>query len=256
MAIAVFGDIHGNLEALEAILTDIKRKRRKYKIEQIFFLGDAITFGPNSNECIKLLEKNKVKCIVGNHEQRMVQYGKNISAMAYAGTKHLEYVFNSLDDDSISFIKTMSSEITIDYKGKNILFTHFGHDNDGAVKPEFKVFSESKLDKILGRTNFDVVFFGHVHIRKIIINESGKSYCCLGSSGCVKGDQTFYTYFDVNTHMAQNYDIYRIDVAFNRKRFEEKMINEPIPDKIQFAKSCFGMNLASEAPQSTTAKTE
>ena len=63
MAIAIFADIHGNLEALEAILKDIHKRRR---IKQIYFLGDAITFGPNSSECLKLLEKHKVKCIVGN----------------------------------------------------------------------------------------------------------------------------------------------------------------------------------------------
>ena len=46
MAIAVFGDIHGNLEALEAILKDIKKNR---KIKETYFLGDAIVFGPDNS---------------------------------------------------------------------------------------------------------------------------------------------------------------------------------------------------------------
>lgn len=253
MALAVFGDIHGNLEALEAVLKDIKKKRLKYRIDGIYFLGDAITFGPNSSECLKLLEKYKVNCVVGNHEQRVVRYDKSVSVMTYAGIKHMEYIFNQLDNDNLRFIKSMPTEIKIHYKGKNIFFTHYGHDLKGVVKDDYKEFSESSLDKLFGSTDCHVVFFGHVHSRKIIINEAGKSYCCLGSSGCVTGDKTFWTYFDVNKSMSGNLDIYRIDVKFNRKKFEEKMRAEPIPEKINFGKYCFGMNLESE-PELPNAK--
>ena len=244
MAIAIFGDIHGNLEALEAVLKDIRRKRRK--IKQVYFLGDAITFGPNSSECLKILEKYKVNCVVGNHEQRVVRYDKSVSTMTYAGIKHMEYVFHSLDNDDLRFIKTMPTEIKINYKGFNILFTHYSHDKDGVVRDDYDEFKESKLEKLFGSKNCDIVFFGHIHQRKIIINEAGKSYVCLGSSGCVKRDNTFYTYFEVNEHMDRNFDIYRINVKFDRKKFEEKMINDPIPEKIQFAKHCFGMDLTEE----------
>jgi len=243
MAIAIFADIHGNLEALEAILKDIGKNR---KIKQVYFLGDAITFGPNSSECLKLLEKHKVNCIVGNHEQRVVRYDKSVATMTYAGIKHMEYVFHALDNDDIRFIKSMPNDIKINYKGFNLLFTHYSHDKDGVVRDDYDEFKESTLERLFGYANSDVVFFAHIHQRKIIINENYKSFVCLGSSGCVKDDHTFYTYFEVNDHMDRNFDIYRINVKFNRKKFEEKMIKEPIPEKIQFAKHCFGMELAEE----------
>lgn len=41
--LAIFSDIHGNLQALEAILKDIKEK----EIEDIYCLGDVISIGPN-----------------------------------------------------------------------------------------------------------------------------------------------------------------------------------------------------------------
>ena len=173
--------------------------------------------------------------------------------MTYAGIKHMEYVFHALDNDDLRFIKTMPTEIKINYKGFNILFTHYSHDKDGVVRDDYDEFRESKLEKLFGYTNSDVVFFGHIHHRRIIIDEAGKSYVCLGSSGCVNGDQTFYTYFDVNEGMEKNFDIYRVNVKFNRKRFEEKMIQDPIPEKIKFAKFCFGMELAEE-PQLPNAR--
>ncbi|MCL2586811.1 MAG: metallophosphoesterase [Firmicutes bacterium] len=242
MAIAIFGDIHGNLEALEAIIKSIKKNR---KIKQVYFLGDAITFGPDSSACLKLLAKNPwIKCVVGNHEQRVVRYDKSVSTMTYAGIKHMEYIYHSLDNDDLRFIKTMPNEIKINFKGVNIIFVHYSLDEHGVVRDDYEEFSESQLEKLFGEKVFDIIFFGHIHRRKIIIDETGKSYVCNGASGCVKGDETFYTYFDVNDKMREkNYDIYRVNVKFNRRRFEEKMRILPIPEKVNFAKHCFGMDL-------------
>ena len=64
MKIAVFSDIHGNYQALESILKDIKGK----KIDKTIFLGDAVSLGPDSNKCLDLLFKEKVTFIFGNNE--------------------------------------------------------------------------------------------------------------------------------------------------------------------------------------------
>lgn len=62
--IALISDIHGNLEALESILEDIKTKN----IDEIICLGDTIDIGPNSKECIDLLIENNVKSVLGDCE--------------------------------------------------------------------------------------------------------------------------------------------------------------------------------------------
>ena len=244
MGIAVFGDIHGNLEALEAILKDIKKRRRK--ISAAYFLGDAITFGPDSSECLKLLQKYNVNCVVGNHEQRVVRYDKSVGEMSYAGIKHMEYIYHQLDNDDLRFIKSLPRDIKIDFKNHKLYFIHYSHDFNGVVKDDFEVFSEAVLDTLFEGTDVDVVFFGHVHQRKLLINGSGRSYFCLGSSGCVKGNKTFYTYFDIGSTAADNYDIYRIDVKFNRARFVKKMLRAPIPEKIRFAKKFFDIDVPDE----------
>jgi predicted phosphodiesterase len=61
---ALISDIHGNLEALQAVLDDI----RQQGIREIFCLGDIIGYGPNPLECIDLV----MKCdftLLGNHDQ-------------------------------------------------------------------------------------------------------------------------------------------------------------------------------------------
>jgi len=53
MCYAVLSDVHANLEALEAVLRDADKRN----IEDILFLGDAVGYGPDPNECLELLER-------------------------------------------------------------------------------------------------------------------------------------------------------------------------------------------------------
>lgn len=64
MHYAVLSDVHSNHEALEAVLNDIDKKQ----IEDILFLGDAIGYGPDPNECIELLIKRCKILLAGNHD--------------------------------------------------------------------------------------------------------------------------------------------------------------------------------------------
>jgi predicted phosphodiesterase len=65
---ALISDIHGNLEALEAVLTDIAGHR----INEIFCLGDLVGYGPNPCECIDLVMANCRVTLLGNHDQAVV----------------------------------------------------------------------------------------------------------------------------------------------------------------------------------------
>lgn len=64
MKLALISDIHGNLEALNAVLKEIKKR----KIKNTYCLGDIIDYGANSNECVEVIRKNKIPAIMGNHD--------------------------------------------------------------------------------------------------------------------------------------------------------------------------------------------
>ncbi|MEW6068917.1 MAG: metallophosphoesterase family protein [Nitrospirota bacterium] len=64
MYYAVISDVHSNLDALEAVFNDIKKR----KIEKIFFIGDAVGYGPDPNECIDILVKRCKILLAGNHD--------------------------------------------------------------------------------------------------------------------------------------------------------------------------------------------
>jgi diadenosine tetraphosphatase ApaH/serine/threonine PP2A family protein phosphatase len=61
---AIVSDIHGNLEALEAVLADIGRR----KVDALYCLGDFVGYGASPNECIDRLRPLIEGAVAGNHD--------------------------------------------------------------------------------------------------------------------------------------------------------------------------------------------
>ena len=60
-------DIHSNLEALDAVLEDI----RQQGISEVYCLGDIVGYGPNPRECLEKVMELDV-CILGNHDEAVL----------------------------------------------------------------------------------------------------------------------------------------------------------------------------------------
>jgi predicted phosphodiesterase len=61
---AIVSDIHGNLEALEAVLADIAKET----VDSVYCLGDIVGYGPNPRECLDRVISFD-QSILGNHDQ-------------------------------------------------------------------------------------------------------------------------------------------------------------------------------------------
>jgi predicted phosphodiesterase len=68
MLCAVLSDVHANLEALDAVLKDVDRRN----IPDILFLGDAVGYGPDPNECIDILVERSRVLLAGNHDRAAI----------------------------------------------------------------------------------------------------------------------------------------------------------------------------------------
>ena len=62
---ALISDVHANLEALTAVLADI----RSQNISEIYCLGDIVGYGPNPCECLDEVIRLAQVTILGNHDQ-------------------------------------------------------------------------------------------------------------------------------------------------------------------------------------------
>jgi predicted phosphodiesterase len=68
MRVAIISDIHGNLVALKAAVSDIETR----KVSQIVCLGDVVAAGPQPTEVIEFLPRLACLCVMGNTDETLV----------------------------------------------------------------------------------------------------------------------------------------------------------------------------------------
>lgn len=64
MKVAVLADIHGNLEAFEAVSADLQQQGA----DRVVCLGDNIGYGPNPEEVVGRIRQLGYTSVLGNHE--------------------------------------------------------------------------------------------------------------------------------------------------------------------------------------------
>ncbi|MBI5842337.1 MAG: metallophosphoesterase [Chloroflexi bacterium] len=68
--LAILSDIHGNLPALEAVLSDLKN----CDVDQVIVAGDVINFGPFSRKTAEIVIEKGWPVIRGNNEFFLLDY--------------------------------------------------------------------------------------------------------------------------------------------------------------------------------------
>lgn len=65
MKYAILGDIHSNLEALQAVLDHAKKQNCTHYVS----LGDIVGYGPNPKECLQIVRDLNCPVVMGNHDE-------------------------------------------------------------------------------------------------------------------------------------------------------------------------------------------
>jgi len=158
---AIISDIHGNLEALEAVLADIRSK----DVDEVYCLGDVVGYGPNPCECIDLVMKLDV-CLLGNHDQAALFDPEGFNAGAERAIFWTRSVLEKAGGPSAAkrweFLGELDRRIA-DEDGKTI-YVHGSARNplNEYVFPD-DVFNQVKMEKIFALIP-QYCFQGHTHI--------------------------------------------------------------------------------------------
>ncbi|MCP8312902.1 MAG: metallophosphoesterase family protein, partial [archaeon] len=118
--LAIVSDIHGNLDALNAIMKNISQK-------SIYCLGDLVGYGANPNEVIEWARENNVKCVMGNHEYAVVT--GDASWFNWDAQRAIFWTRSNLKRENFDFIKKLPKRIELKLNDVRILFVH-GSPND------------------------------------------------------------------------------------------------------------------------------
>ncbi len=68
MRFGIFGDIHGNLEALEAVVADLE----KLAVDEYLCLGDVVGYGADPETCVRRVREIGALTIAGNHDHAVI----------------------------------------------------------------------------------------------------------------------------------------------------------------------------------------
>ena len=100
MKIAVFADVHSNLDALETVLDDIDR----WRPDRVLVAGDIINRGPDPRACTERVlaraEAEDWGMIYGNHERYVLKYGTgNLPDQGpeFEIIRHTKWTYDQLD---------------------------------------------------------------------------------------------------------------------------------------------------------------
>ncbi len=66
MRFAIFGDIHANLEALQAVLADAKEHGCTHHV----CIGDIVGYNANPHECVEIIRQLGCPVVKGNHDEQ------------------------------------------------------------------------------------------------------------------------------------------------------------------------------------------
>jgi len=158
---ALISDIHGNLEALEVVLDDIKSQR----ITEIYCLGDIIGYGPNPRECIDRVMENCKVTLLGNHDQGAMfdPDGFNIGAeRAIFWTR--EQLENPQDRENNEKRWEFLGELPRTYRSEPFLFVHGSPRNPLSeyIFPE-DIYNHRKMERLFQLVD-RYCFQGHTHV--------------------------------------------------------------------------------------------
>jgi predicted phosphodiesterase len=167
--IAIVSDIHANLEALEVVLADIRKKM----IKEIICLGDIIGYGPNPRECLQQLMHCKV-VLMGNHEEAVLYYGEDFNPKAREAIDWTRDQLNlpgkpkEENYDLWNFLGIMEQLVVTD----EAMFVHASPRDPTKeyVTPEDTKKNPEKLREIFDRFE-RICFIGHSHIAGVYTQE-------------------------------------------------------------------------------------
>jgi predicted phosphodiesterase len=157
--IAILSDIHGNIEALNAVLNDV----RAQGINRIFCLGDVVGYGPNPRECIDICFDFEL-CLLGNHDNGALFDPEGFSSGA---ERAIFWTRRQLEDRSVPAAEKrweFLSRLPRTWRQGDLLMVHGSPRSplNEYVFPE-DIYNQRKIERIFGFIQ-RFCFQGHTHV--------------------------------------------------------------------------------------------
>lgn len=169
--IAFFSDIHANLPALEAVLSDMDKRVPDMR----FCLGDLVGYAPWPNEVAQIIHERGIPTLAGNYDEG-VGLSSDDCGCAYKTPED-----EARGSESIAFTNNVVTEETRRYLrglAHQLRFVHRPPRDEAALPLEilmvhgsprkvnqylFEDFPDRSMLRMMEQAGADVMLFGHTH---------------------------------------------------------------------------------------------
>ena len=107
MRILVISDIHANLTALEAVLSQAAGEW-----DYVWCLGDVVGYGPDPNECMDRLRELPHRCLLGNHDWAAI-HGMDIHHFNEDARISLQWTQEELRADNAEYLRSLTPMLVV-----------------------------------------------------------------------------------------------------------------------------------------------
>jgi putative phosphoesterase len=198
--LAVFSDIHGNIQGLQAVMKDIEARGA----DVVWCGGDLVGYGANPGEVIAEIQRRGIPTIMGNYDDGVAYFRiacgcdyPNEAAME-RGLKSLAWAKANTTDAQKAYLRNLPHKLQRECEGHQIVLVHA---SPAALNEYlFETVADDVFRKHLTATGADVLIFGHTHkpYHKVL---DGKHLVNSGSAGKPKHGNPNATYvmLDIDT---------------------------------------------------------
>ena len=162
--IAVISDIHGNLTALETVLSDIEKRG----ISRIFCLGDIVAKGTHSEECVQLIREKCEVTVQGNCDD-VFSSRIDLAGQSELSIRRIKWNQEKLSEESKAYLRSLPFAYEFYLSGRLVRIFHSSPEKNDAYIGGFH-----PIEKLYGmflpgeRTPSDqiadIVIYGHIHL--------------------------------------------------------------------------------------------
>ncbi len=161
---AVISDIHGNLEALEAVLRDVPED-----VETIYCLGDVIGYGANPEECCDVVRGLGMPTISGNHDLAVTDLTTDLNWFNPTAAAAVLWTRDHLSENNAEFLRTRPRIM----QTAGAIFVH------GSIRdPDEYIINKASAQENLAILKSEypgvpICFFGHTHVKAVAPSPNG-----------------------------------------------------------------------------------
>ena len=165
--IALLGDVHANLPALEAVISHAA----SLGVEQFWNIGDFVGYGPYPDQVVERMRTKKFVNIAGNYDLKVLKFPKKTDK--WRESKHplkwlaFKWAYDNLSKKSRTYLGSLPKERDLDIGERRFLLVHGSPaSNEELLEPgtsEDRLLELKQLAEEEYAFEFEAIIFGHSH---------------------------------------------------------------------------------------------